>query len=54
MAPLLLQTLAGLHINSKEFISSIMMKMIPPQNQAVSEIAKETGLSEANLHKWRK
>ncbi|EGW40878.1 transposase [Desulfosporosinus sp. OT] len=31
-----------------------MMKMMPPQNQAVSEIARETGLSEATLHQWRK
>lgn len=31
-----------------------MMKMMPPLNQAVSEIARETGLSEATLHQWRK
>ncbi len=39
---------------SEEFKYSIMMKMMPPQNQAVSEVARETGLSEATLHKWRK
>ena len=39
---------------SEEFKHSIMLKMMPPQNQAVSEIARETGLSEATLHKWRK
>ncbi len=39
---------------SKEFKYSIMMKMMPPQNQAVSVIARETGLSEATLHQWRK
>lgn len=31
-----------------------MMKMMPPHNQAVSTISRETGLSEATLHKWRK
>lgn len=30
------------------------MKMMPPQNQSVSSIARETGLSEATLHKWKK
>ena len=39
---------------SKEFKYSIMMKMMPPQNQAVSVIARETELSEATLHQWRK
>jgi len=39
---------------SEEFKYSMMMKMMPPQNQSVSEVARETGLSEATLHKWRK
>lgn len=39
---------------SEEFKYSIMMKMMPPQNHSVSEIARETGLSEGTLHKWRK
>ena len=39
---------------SEEFKYSIMTKMMPPQNQSVSEIARETGLSEGTLHKWRK
>lgn len=39
---------------SEEFKYTIMMKMMPPQNQSVSEIARETGLSEGTLHKWRK
>jgi len=38
---------------SEEFKYSIMMRMMPPQNQSVSEIARETGLSEGTLHKWR-
>jgi transposase-like protein len=36
---------------SEEFKHSIMLKMMPPQNH---QIARETGLSEATLHKWRK
>jgi transposase-like protein len=39
---------------SEEFKYSIMMKMMPPQNQSVSQVARETGLSEATLHLWRK
>ena len=39
---------------SEEFKYSIMTKMMPPQNQSVSEIARETGLSEGTLHQWRK
>ena len=39
---------------SEEFKYSIIMKMVPPDNQAVSQIAKETGLSEATLFKWKK
>ena len=39
---------------SEEFKYTIMMKMMPPQNQSVSAIARETGLSEATLHTWRK
>lgn len=39
---------------SEEFKYSIMMKMMPPQNQSVSAIARETGLSEGTLYKWKK
>ena len=39
---------------SEEFKYSIMARMMPPQNQSVSEIARETGLSEGTLHQWRK
>jgi len=39
---------------SEEFKHSIMMKMMPPQNQSVRDIARETGLSEATLHQWRR
>ena len=39
---------------SEEFKYTIMTKMMPPQNQSVSAISRETGLSEATLHKWRR
>lgn len=39
---------------SEEFKYSIMIKMMPPQNQSVSQISRETGLSEGTLHQWRK
>lgn len=39
---------------SEEFKYSIIMKMMPPNNQSVSGIARETGLSEATLYKWKK
>lgn len=39
---------------SEEFKYSIVQKMMPPQNQSVSEIAQETGLSEGTLYKWKK
>jgi transposase-like protein len=39
---------------SEEFKYSIMMKMMPPENQSISSIAKETGLSEGTLYLWRK
>lgn len=28
--------------------------MMPPQNQSIDQIARETGLSEATLYKWKK
>lgn len=39
---------------SEEFKYSIMMKMMPSQNLSVSQISRETGLSEGTLHQWRK
>ena len=39
---------------SEEFKYSIMMKMMPPQNQSISQVSRETGLSEATLYLWRK
>jgi transposase len=39
---------------SEEFKYSIVRKMMPPENQSVNKIARETGLSEATLHQWKK
>ncbi|SDY45192.1 transposase [Tindallia californiensis] len=39
---------------SESFKISIMQKMMPPENQKVSTIAQETGMSEATLYKWKK
>lgn len=39
---------------SKEFKYSIIKRMMPPQNESVSAIARETGLSEGTLYDWRK
>ncbi len=36
---------------STEFKNSIIKKMMPPINQTVAEIAKETGLKEVTLYK---
>lgn len=39
---------------SEEFKYSIMIRMMPPTNQSIGEISRETGLSEATLYLWRK
>lgn len=39
---------------SEDFKYSIMKKMMSPDNQSVSQISRETGLSEGTLHKWKK
>lgn len=39
---------------NEEFKHSIISKMMPPQNQSVADISKETGLSEATLYKWQR
>jgi len=38
----------------EEFQYSTVVKMMPPENQPVSKIAKETGLSEGMLYEWKK
>lgn len=37
----------------KEFKTKIKQRLLPPNNEVVSQIAKETGVSEAALYKWR-
>jgi transposase len=39
---------------SEEFKYSIIRRMMPPRNEAVNAIARETGLTEVTLYKWKK
>lgn len=39
---------------NKEFKQSIIERMMPPYNESVSRLAKESGLSETTLYKWKK
>src|SRR5690606_15635851 len=39
---------------SKELKQKIVQRMMPPNNERASELAKENGLSEATLYKWKK
>ncbi|ABO51627.1 transposase IS3/IS911 family protein [Desulforamulus reducens MI-1] len=39
---------------SDEFKYSIIKRMMPPNNESVKAISKETGLSEGTLHAWKK
>lgn len=39
---------------NEDFKMSIIKRMMPPQNESVISLAKETGLSEAALHRWKK
>lgn len=38
---------------SAEFKESIIRRMFPPNNEAISKIAREEGLSEQTLRNWR-
>lgn len=38
---------------SKEFKEKMVARMLPPNNEPVSKIAKETNISIATLHKWK-
>jgi len=38
---------------SKEFKQSIVIKMLPPNNQSLVQIQKESGVPEGTLKKWR-
>jgi len=39
---------------SKEFKENMITRMLPPNNEPVSKISKETKISVATLHKWKK
>jgi len=39
---------------SKEFKEKMIARMLPPNNEPVSKISKETKISIATLHKWKK
>lgn len=39
---------------SEEFKESVVKRMIPPNPVSVSQLAKETGVSDVTLYKWRK
>jgi transposase-like protein len=39
---------------SEEFKESIIQKMMPPNNVPVSQLARDTGVSDVTLYTWRK
>lgn len=39
---------------AKELKESIIQKMMPPNNVPVSQLVRETGISDATLYTWRK
>ncbi|WP_082865612.1 transposase [Paenibacillus crassostreae] len=39
---------------NEEFKYSIVTRMMPPKNESVQTIARETGLTEATLYNWKK
>lgn len=39
---------------SKEFKEKVLLRMMPPNNESVSHIARDSGLSEGTLYKWQK
>ncbi|ESU31664.1 hypothetical protein G3A_15345, partial [Bacillus sp. 17376] len=39
---------------TKEIKDSILKRMMPPNNEAISRISEETGITETTLYKWRK
>jgi transposase-like protein len=41
-------------IVDKDFKKSIIQRMMPPRSESVISLAKETGLSEAALYRWKK
>lgn len=39
---------------SEEFRASVIQKMMPPNNVPVSQLVRETGVSDVTLYTWRK
>lgn len=39
---------------SNELKQQIMLRMMPPNNETVGQIARDSGLSESTLYKWQK
>lgn len=39
---------------NKELKHKIVQRMMPPNNESVSDLAKENGLSETTLYRWKK
>lgn len=39
---------------SKEFKDAIIKRMMPPQNESVVSISRETGVSENTLYQWKR
>jgi len=37
-----------------EFKQSIIQRMMPPKNESVASISKETGITEITLYTWKK
>lgn len=40
--------------HNKEMKHKILQRMMPPNNESVSQIARDSGLSETTLYKWKK
>lgn len=38
---------------SSEYRDSILRRILPPNNESISKIAKEEGLSEQTIRNWR-
>ena len=39
---------------SAEFKEQVVRKLMPPHNQTVAAVSRETGISEASLYNWKK
>jgi len=40
--------------HSKESKQNVIRRMLPPNNESVSQISRDTGISETTLYKWKK